>query len=897
MYICTDMKKTIFLLLAVFMTMSCMRTAPLFNKEERAAVTAAYEAKMNLFPNIKSSMPSDMTEQEREAMEFLYAYMPASDIMDYTPDYYLKNIRSSFKAREEMPWGDSIPAREFRHFVLPVRVNNENLDSSRWIFYEELKDRVAGLSMSDAVLAVNHWCHEKVVYRPTDARTSSPLASVKTAFGRCGEESTFTVAALRSVGIPARQVYTPRWAHTDDNHAWVEAWVDGKWCFLGACEPEPVLNLAWFNAPVSRAMLLHTKVFGDYDGPEDVMSRNKNITEINVTDNYVKTSDVNVVATDTDGNPVEGATVEFKIYNYAEYFTVKTVRTGADGKAYMRAGNGDLVVWASKGDAFGISTVSFRKDTTVNIVMDRHRGDEAVVEFDIVPPAENPSIPEVTPEQRKANDILMAREDSIRTAYTSTFFNDESAGEFCAEYLEQVLTEENYKKAVRILVESYGNHDVISGFLKSHSKDSLEANLAVDVLSVLSEKDWRDADYAVIEESFNFGKEYLSGENAGKYDREDILRYVISQRVANEMLSCYRDEIPALLGETVCKEIKINPDVLTQWCLYNLKMVDDINMTRVEISPVSVLKYMVTDRKSRDILFVAAMRSLGIPSRINPVTGDLEYIAEGRWNVVNFGSAESYTPQNHILSAGYKARKSNSNPQYSYHYSIASVKDDGDRQTVSTLLFPDGEGGSWKNILKDGTPLEKGYYMITSGTRLADGTVLAHSSFVNLDKDRRSQLVMRDGGENLEVIGTFNSESRFRLADSGEETSVLLQTGRGYFVVALLGAGEEPTNHAIKDIALVKDQLEEWGRGIIFLFEDEADYARFRKDKFGDLPSNVIFGIDEGAVIRNAVKDSFKYRGTSPIILVADTFNRVVFFTGGYSVGTGDRLVQVIHKL
>lgn len=51
---------------------------------------------------------------------------------------------------------------------------------------------------------------------------------MKTAYGRCGEESTFTVAALRSVGIPARQVYTPRWAHTDDNHAWVEAWVNGN---------------------------------------------------------------------------------------------------------------------------------------------------------------------------------------------------------------------------------------------------------------------------------------------------------------------------------------------------------------------------------------------------------------------------------------------------------------------------------------------------------------------------------------------------------------------------------------------------------------------------------------------------------------------------------------------
>lgn len=129
---------------------------------------------------------------------------------------------------------------------------------------------------------------------PSDARTSSPLASVRTAYGRCGEESTFTVAALRAVGIPARQVYTPRWAHTDDNHAWVEAWVDGEWHFLGACEPEPVLDLAWFNAPASRGMLMHTNAFGNYDGPEEVVGRTPCTTEINVTANYAPVAPVTV---------------------------------------------------------------------------------------------------------------------------------------------------------------------------------------------------------------------------------------------------------------------------------------------------------------------------------------------------------------------------------------------------------------------------------------------------------------------------------------------------------------------------------------------------------------------------------------------------------------------------
>jgi transglutaminase-like putative cysteine protease len=256
----------------------------------------------------------ELTKQQREALQFLYAYMALPDMTDYSGDYYLECVDYALRARAEMPWGERVPDREFLHFVLPPRVNNENLDGCRAIFYNELKPRIEGLSMKDAVLEVNHWCHEKVTYTPSDSRTSSPLASIKTAYGRCGEESTFTVAALRAVGIPARQVYTPRWAHTDSNHAWVEAWIDGEWHFLGACEPEPVLDLAWFNAPASRGMLMHTKAFGRYGGPEEVVSQTPCFTEINVTENYAPTAPVVVKVVDDKGNPVS-TEVEFKIYN------------------------------------------------------------------------------------------------------------------------------------------------------------------------------------------------------------------------------------------------------------------------------------------------------------------------------------------------------------------------------------------------------------------------------------------------------------------------------------------------------------------------------------------------------------------------------------------------------
>ena len=111
---------------------------------------------MSVFEN------ENMTAEETEALQFLYAYMPLSDLADYDGQFFLKQVRLSLAARDEFPWGKTIPEEIFRHFVLVYRVNNENLDNAREVFFNELRPRLKGLSMYDAALEVNHWCHEKV---------------------------------------------------------------------------------------------------------------------------------------------------------------------------------------------------------------------------------------------------------------------------------------------------------------------------------------------------------------------------------------------------------------------------------------------------------------------------------------------------------------------------------------------------------------------------------------------------------------------------------------------------------------------------------------------------------------------------------------------------------------
>ena len=185
-------------------------------------------------------------------------------------------------------------------------------------------------------------------YEASDERTQSPLSVYRSGSGRCGEESTFVVSVLRSVGIPARQVYVPRWAHCDDNHAWVEVWVDGAWHFLGACEPEEVLDRGWFTNAATRAVLVYARTFTDYGVEDQIAGRDGCARFLNVTEHYAETKRLCVRAVDGENRPVPGASVHMEILNMAEFCSVLAMTTGTDGTACLTMGLGDVLVRAWK---------------------------------------------------------------------------------------------------------------------------------------------------------------------------------------------------------------------------------------------------------------------------------------------------------------------------------------------------------------------------------------------------------------------------------------------------------------------------------------------------------------------------------------------------------------------
>lgn len=821
--------------------------------------------------------PDGMTPAERQAMEFLYAYMPLPDIAGHSAEYYLQNVRTSLKARAEMPWGKIVPDREFMHFVLPVRINNEDLDSSRMVFYDELRDRVKDLSMKDAILEVNHWCHEKVAYQPSDARTSSPLATVRTALGRCGEESTFTVAALRSVGIPARQVYTPRWAHTDDNHAWVEAWADGRWYFLGACEPEPVLDLGWFNAPASRGILMTTKVFGRYDGPEEVLERQPTATVINVTSKYapVQAADVRIV--DKSGRSVSGARVAFGVYNYAEYFPLAVKTSDADGVASLTTGLGDLLVWASQGNEYGFAQVSAAAPDTAVIVLDKAPGFSGSFDFDLVPPAQSASLPRPTAEQTALNDRRKQYEDSVRAAYEATFATEASAKTLASRIAADP------QRVAAVLIGSRGNHAAIENFLADASVS--DKTLALDLLQAMSAKDLRDVTPAVLYDHYSHGTPVRS---------QLYTDYVLNPRVEYEMLTPYKHYLQQRFGSARFAA----PEDIVRWVSDNIAIDSVWNPQRLRMSPQAVFEQRMADPLSRNIFFVALARTVGFPARIDPVTGKTQYAsADGNsWIDVQFAPATDSNPRSTgTLAVNYHRSGRIEQPVYYSHFTISKIENgcprlqEFDEMVSLAQLAPDGK-----------LTLDAGDYVLTGGQRLANGSVLARSQFFTITPGQTTGLDMsvRQDTTAVQVLGGFNSENIYHDLATGTDRSLLSTTGRGYYVLGLLKPNHEPSSHALNDIAARRADFEQLGSKVLLLFGNADEASRFDASKFPAMPSNVVFGTDVDGKISSELTEALSLLPDErPIFIIADTFNRVVFISQGYIIGLGDTVLDIFRRL
>lgn len=869
------MKKIFPLLVGLVLLASCQRDPHFItDKGYRADVHEDFEDRMAEFPMLDVRLDT-LSAMEREAMEFLYAYMPLSDLADYEPQFYLDQVRYAFKAREEMPWGKTVPEDVFRHFVLVYRVNNENLDTARMVMFRELKERVGGMSMEEAALEVNHWCHEHVAYRASDSRTSAPLATMRTSLGRCGEESTFTVTALRAVGIPARQCYTPRWAHCDDNHAWVEVWVagesgesgtsgaSGEWKFLGACEPDPRLNMGWFSVPSTRCMMVHSKAFGKYKGDEEVVKRTGLYSELNLLSHYAPTRRVTVTVQDEEGKPLEGAQVKFKLYNYAEYYTLSTQTTDADGKASLTTGLGDLLIWATDGERYAFEKLDVRQDSTMTLQLGapascRQAGETPALQFEMVPPVAGAPKVVATEEETAANAKRLAYEDSLRNAYTATFPTYEQWWEM-SDYPVSVHPDVTADKAWELVKKSEGNWREITAFIDTCGDYRREY---YEYMSSYSDKDMRDITAATLEAHWTEPWQYKG------YARDVYEKGIMPARISNEMVRPYRKELSCFKGMTA-EEIR-------QWTLDSITIDDSSNYYNCPVSPVGVYKLRRADSHSRDIFFVAACRAAGVPAYLDNATNELFVYGKAGWNRITFGELSSAAAFRSpaTLTLTYRGKEP-AKPVYWPHFTLAKLEN-GDLRTFD--FEDDPRMASFPATLE----LEPGTYCLSTGNRYPDGAVRSRMEFFEVAAGEKvtKEIVILPLLARTDELGMV--DKNLELFDG---VALWDYAGKEGMLYVNLGDYSEPSKHLIVELRQLQKEMKQWG-GMTFMVGPTT---------IGMTGWNLVntdFAYQKGLLEQRICEAAKLGKVEYPLVALIDKDGQILYHSTGYKIGVVEQVLK-----
>jgi transglutaminase-like putative cysteine protease len=825
---------------------------------------------------------NSLSKEEAQGMSFLYAYMPLSDLADYDIGFFLKSTKATLMARNEMEWSKKIPEELFLHYVLPIRVNNENLDSFRYIMYDELKNRVKGLTMTEAALEINHWCHEKVTYQGSDERTSSPLTTMNYSFGRCGEESVFTVAALRTVGIPARQVYTPRWAHQDDNHAWVEIWIDGTWHFLGACEPDACLDRGWFSYPATRAMLVHTRAFGKYLGNEELITDEKRFGELNVINEYSETKRIFVKAIDDKGIPVRDANIDFCLYNYAEFYPIAKKKTNEKGIVYLTTGLGDLLIWASKGSSFGYQFIHVAESDTLEIVLKKRDLNGISIKTNLVPPKGNQAGIEAKKEDEasmEANNRRLKREDSIRAVYTKTFWNEDQVRIFSKENVYDFASLKKY------LIGSYGNWKEISAFLHQSPED--KKCWAVRILRVISEKDLRDASAAVLLDHLLHSDYTLSA------DTTFFTNYILNPRIGNEKLVDWRLFLKEAVGNKLLGEFRSNPDKMVQWVNSNIKLDDVSNLhSRAPLSPKGVFRCKMADSRSKDIFFVALCRTCGIASRLNPETQVPQYFDKNQWINVWFDhkKPEGNAAYGSIL---FIDSANSIEGKYFSNFTIARLQNG----RYHSLQFD--EGKSLSDFKKEEVKVLAGDYMLVTGNRQQDGSVLCFVHFFKVIENQSSKLIVNI--RNPDSLGTVHGNVDLKdlhvtNAFGKENIDLSGDMKKNALLFVFIEPDKEPTKHVLKDLQNIKKEMDNWGIEQVFVFKDGLLPENFNEQSYQNLPEKHIFAFDSKNELYNRIIQNLKNTGMKdyPLLYLLRGDGSVVYVSTGYKIGIDEEIKKVM---
>ena len=807
-----------------------------FSEQLKIYAETHFENRKKYFAPIISEIEAGLSlcsEEEALLIKFFYGTMPLRDAGEYPFEIFLSYVRHALWLRKTIDWCKKLPEDLFVHDVLYYRINSEDISDCRSFFYEQLKDRIVGLDEYQAAVEINYWCVEHATYEMADDRTAGPMTMYRSGKGRCGEESTFTVTALRSVGLAARQVYTPRWAHCDDNHAWVEVWVNGEWHFLGACEPEEKLDRGWFTGPAGQALLIHSRTFGDYAAGkrEEVIGRDGAVVCHNVTASYTKTRKLRIQVRKQDNTPAAHAQVSVEILNMAEYFPAAVLETDEQGETSIRLGLGDIRLQARSEGKF--------VERYCNLAEDGVGAADADCAVTLV---------------------LKDSEAGMKDALSGVSACEWHLAKLCAPkevvVRESVLSEEEVSRGTRRLADAVKLREERFDQLTRHAiavhpeeeermrvagenAEELTAFLEKDdnpdrkkLLDSLTKKDNKDLRAEVLED-------HLSAKR-GSWPEDIHVQDLLCPRIWLEEIGAYRSYICSVLTAQEQEAFASNPELIWNYVNQNITDIPEEEYNTLCASPIGCLKLKMGSAVSRTILFIAICRSLNIPARLDKSLMLPEYWADGAFHVpVSRAQASKGTLLlRNILGKEWI---------YAQHWTLGRLeKDHFVTMNHAGLVFE-------KETLELLLPV--GIYRLIAVKRLLNGDQEAAELLFAIEKEKQTELYMPDFEKTDGVMPwgknsvPDESQSCRKLQNKNNSLreeiqscllrDILLQRADGTLcsleklvsgkrsILAFLEIGAEPTEHVLNEVLALEKSAKGNSKGIgcqlLFVLRQEKD--------------------------------------------------------------------------
>lgn len=841
----------------------------MFSQETLRNTGKNFEARMKALGKEKSASISaelnDAMKIEKpeviHAIKWIISSLPLSDTANYPFSLFLNSARHGVFLSENSPYLKNVPEEIFLCFVLQPRVGNEQLSDCRQLFYDMTRERIKSLDAEDAVIELNYFNAENLTYKSTDSRTLSALSAMKAHFGRCGEESVFAVNVFRAAGIPARQIYTPRWAHCDDNHAWVEVFVNGKWAHLGACEPEEILNRGWFTQAAARAVLIHGRAFGRISG-EEVISENDVMTVFNVTSSYAQTKEL-VISTEDEYGPVEGAEVSFAVLNYSDFFPAAVVKTDKNGKARLSCGRGTVNVRAVFGNKFAEATLPPSAESAVLTLSERFPLSDVWTDFVSQAPPDRLSAFALPDEnQKKANKLKLMEASSVRKRKTELAFDEKRFLRLDKSFKSDAAFKEKLMRAGE-------NASAIMDFLEYAPFSPSEK---LSVIRTLSDKDMCDVDIRVLSEAITKSRDFR-----GMYPEDIFEKYILAPRVADEPLSAARTFILNCFPSHLTDTFRADPPSIKVWIDKNISYLGDSEYDPLITLPCAALTVKSASDMSKKILFVNICRTLGIPARLDPLTQREEYYVSGCFRAVETQTA----PDAFLTLKG----KNNEEWNYGPDFSVSQLN-----RGKWTTLSPENSQNS-KNTFT--IPVKSGFYRIITDNRLPSGNIKASVRYIHISKGQNAVMILRRNNFTLNELSVDFRIGDFALTPLAGDKTSLSRLSSGPLLIVWAERGTEPSEHLFSELEAVKERPAFSRIGKIFIAGSE-EKANELKMLLGDIPGAGFCVSDEDSrsfTARNVYADPDR----APLVLVTDKPLHVVFVMSGYNVGGAELTAKFIQ--